>query len=310
MKRLHLSALALSALLLTACGGGGDDGPAATATPSSNTGGGAQVTSVTASQSGAEALIRTTNDNVDTVASATAGNTLPGMASQFSAGGHMQALSSVNSAAVQPQAASTTTVECKTVGSGGGSGTMDITSNFDGLGNYTSQVEYHNCVVAWEGGTITYNGTSSSSTTRSETTTTTAYSYDIAYQYTGTASESGTLRSSSTCVTDNKTFQTSCSYDVGNANVTATSSVQTNGNVTSIGKATVKTNAANASESLTIVYENWVYDVGTNRATGKATITDSAGNTATIVGVASGGMVTYTVTIVYQGNTSVYTVTM
>ena len=304
-------ALALS-LMLSGCGGGGDDrSPDAQVAPSSTQA--VDVTAITASQSGASDLVQQVNQEVANVASASQGGGLAG-STPTSAPSRVKAQSVT--------IAGTTTVsdevtyDCATLYAGmGGSGTYTIKYTSDyATGVYDSSVTYSNCSFSYNGLTTVINGSGAYSTRYTDFGTSTAtgtstWVYDYTYVYSGTFSGSYSYKGNQTC-TWSSGGSWSCSTNVGTSNVWGTSSVAVSGSRTSVGAAKVRTHTDNEAYSLTISYSNWTYDSVTGLASGKTSVTDSKGNSATIEGSIVNNTATYTVTTVVSGVTSVYTVTV
>jgi hypothetical protein len=305
---LRLTALfiALTSLLLSACGGGdSDSSPQETPVTPTNV---PDVTRVTASQTDASNLILVANDNVDEVAAAAAAGSQPGAPASTD----MANAQSVSSGVAQPSLAQT--INCSTLGGGVGSGTYGYDYKYGtDTRNFESKITYNNCSYTISGTTYTFNGYSTSKIVYASSTSsdfTSEQAYDMTYSYAGAYNYSGSYKGNQSCTYTAGTFN--CAYNAADsdASVSGTSGVTVDGSQTKITRGTVKTKRTVPANSLTITYSNWTYDSATGRATGTATVVDSLGNKATIVGVANGSTVTYTVTIVYNGSTTVYTVTV
>lgn len=309
---LNLSALsiAISALVLTACGGGGGgddnkspqaDTPAAV-DPST-------VTRVQSGQSGASVMVQVANANVDEIAQASNAQNLPGQAGPSSIGSFAKAMGVVTEPMAKPSVLSS--FNCAQLGGGTGSGTYSIDSNYDAnTGDTNSRITYDQCSYSYAGVNVVLNGYSATQITHTDQNTFVYNTdYDVTYQYSGTYSGNYTYKGNQSCIyTISPSYSYNCSYNIGDTNVSGVSGVTVSGTRTTIGQGTIKTRRADNANSLTITYSNWVYDSTTGRATGRAVVEDSEGNRATIEATANGNGVTYTVTIVYQGNTTTYTV--
>jgi hypothetical protein len=276
---------------LAACGGGGDDAPAPQAPAPAPSPAPAAVVEVSPSQQAADGLVAEANRSVGRVLQANAASGLP-------VGALITAL---------PTGATVNgTLECSNFGTNG-SGTVSYTyTTSDGTGQPVSYVfTYNNCTWSVSGITIAYNGTVTWDWTRytSATDYAVTYAYDITYSYTGAYTSSGTIRSSATCV--NTAGALSCSYNIDGARVRNNISITTSGTVTTVRSATVELDGTTSSGTLTITYDNWIYDGATGRATsGSVTVTDSRGNSAVVTATGTG----YTVVVTYNGAQSTYTV--
>lgn len=280
---------------LAACGGGDDPAPAPGPTPAPTTpptSPPASGVQVAPSQAAANGLVSEANTSVAKVLQASAASGLPG-------GALITAL---------PTAATVNgTIECNTLGTSGSGNITYAYTTEDGTGRPTSYVfTYNNCTWSASGITVVYNGTVNWTWTRwvAANDYSVTYAYDITYSYSGTYNSSGAIRSSATCV--NASNVLSCSYDIDGTRVRNGMSVTSSGTVTTVRSATVEIDGTATSGAITIVYDNWVYDSATGRATsGTVTATDTAGNSAVITATGSG----YTVRVTYNGATTEYTVT-
>lgn len=271
-------ALLAACLALAACGGGGgsdNDGPEEP--PITD----APVV-IAASQSGAEDLVDAVNAGVDDVFKADAAGALPG---------------GVNLVALPSAATSQGTIECSSYG-GTGNITYSYTINDSSYQPVSYQYSYNNCTFNSGGYSARFNGsvsltyeyTSSNNFTYTQI-------YDLAYSYTyGSQTYETDLNSTRVC--SSVSGVVSCSYQVGDNRIRNVS-VTRSGTVTTVRNATV------TRGTVTWSYSGWAFDASSGRATsGTVTVSDDNGNSATITVTSSG----YRVTIVYNGSSTVYTV--
>lgn len=288
-----------AAVAVTACGGGGSPSPSPAApTPSSPTPPAptpsSSVTAITDSQTGASGLVAVVNANVETVAQADAASNAPGAVGAL--------ITDLPTGAVTTQ-----TQQCSELGSilgGTGSGSYTYTSDIDTNAYQVKSisVQYNNCTYSFSGATLSYNGTMAFTYGYTGTNISSVnYTYDLTYAYSGAyGSDSGTLKSSSTCSVLGGQYD--CSYNIGSAAVRNVN-VSRNGTKTTVTSATVKTNGSATSNNLTVTYSGWVYDSATGRATsGTVTVTDTNGRSATITVTSTG----YRVVITAGGTTRTY----
>lgn len=292
------------AIGMTACGGGGGGGDekGSPATPSTQVDP-TKVNRVEANQNSASALVQVALANVDEVAQAATVDDIPGLSSATGVK-RLTQIQSTSMEVVQPSVASS--YNCSSLGGGNGSGTYTADVDYNtSTGETNTRITYDKCSYTQAGITYTLNGYSTSRTTKTSDSTMVYFSdYDLTTQVSGPYGGTYKYKGSQTCTYSNSSY--SCSYNVGDSAVSSISGVSVNGNTTTITSATIKTKRDDSANSLTVTYKNWQYDSVTGRASGTVTITDSLGNTATVV--ANGN--TYTVTIKYNGVESVYTVTV
>jgi hypothetical protein len=199
-------------------------------------------------------------------------------------------------------------LDCGSLGTSG-SGTVSYTETENSGTPVSFSFTYNNCVWTSDGETYDINGTGTLTYTNyiDSSDYTFSLDFDFSYSFSGNYNSSGSLNNATETCTFSNSAPVNCSYNFGNDSISGGYVVSTSGTATTVTSATVTTTIAGASGTVTITYNNWVYDSTLGYATsGSVTITDSEGDSATIT--ANGGG-QYTVTIVADGETVTFTVT-
>lgn len=264
---------------MTACGGDGSGG-------GGGGGGGGGIEKIEASQQAAEDLIEEVNELVLELRSAEASGQVP-------IGAHISAL---------PIGATTQgSSQCSELGTPG-SGTFSWVFTYQGEKPVSWVYSYNDCTYTIGGFTYHMDGTFSinySSYTNAQNNRYT-YVYDMDYEYTSESySGSYSINSRQSCVMSNGslscTYQSSSgSYDLGTWDIDIEGDTITVVNATIVGK------------SVTIVFDDWVFNSSTGRAvSGTVLVTDDKGNSALLTATGTG----YTVETTVNGSSSTWTIT-
>lgn len=283
-SNLVLPGTLLLAAALGGCGSGSDPMSASPASTTSESN--ASAVMISATQQSANALVAVAGDS--TLDAATA-----------------QAVSTLTSGADATFFANTATVSgdyaCSALGVNG-SGSIAYTGMVNvGTGVPQSlSLNFEQCMFTAFLNTYSINGTESTSFSSYTSPTQFALveSWDVMLQISGSWMYNRTFNGSATCTEAGGSL--SCSYDLKTTQINAGFAASLNGSVVTVSTATL------ASQGLTLVLHNWVYDAALGYATaGSITVTDMDGNTATITADGNG---TYTVTETINGVSYMYTV--